>query len=410
MRTLLLLLALFGFACVGHAQTWKTIKPADFQNPVGLYWWGEERSRFEINPNNNWVWMIRSYSNYHLDDTGTYFKVASDVHPNLNSSIYYNSISFKNDTVYMLDHLSGLYRFVDDWEADAALVNGVSSYVDEDTIWIGADNSTNAYKYIPSLSQLISLSYEATDIRAQNGILWYVNDDSYIYRYYSGPIGVAHSSDTSALLGVPRDFKFKPGTDSMFVATNYGISIANADYFVDSITPANTSNMPSASVLEFEFDSNNNIWALFGTDMLNITHLGYLDRSTGQWSMVYDGNNSPIDFSRSLSIELDNLGNVWVSEKGKLHILQVNAPTWLGLNSNERVYFTVYPNPSSGEINILVDKSVEILELEILDVLGRKVASLPFTNSFSLEEPSGIYYLNLIGVDGVLGMEKIVIR
>jgi len=407
MKTTLLILAMFWSLFV-QSQEWRTITAADFENPATLNWWGEETNKFKINPSNDWVWMLRTYGNYHITNNGEYFKILSDMHPILSSSIYYNSISFHDDTTFILDRNSGLYSYVNDWSIEYSFVNGTSMHRENDTIWIGAENATNAFKFVNGGLQ--QLNFSALEIRSKNGVLWYTDGDPYVYRYYSGSIGVGHSSDTSNLLSAPNTFKFKPGTDSLFVATSLGISIANTTYFVDSITPNNTSNMPSASIMEFEFDTNNNIWALFGTDFWNLTHLAFLDRSTGQWSSIYDDSNSPIDFSRPLSLEVDGSDNVWISTYNKLHILEINPPTWLGLEEASVENVVIYPNPTNGEITIQTDMNTEIETIQILDLNGRVVSNHLFATKISIGQESGLYFVQFLSDNRIIGTKKIQIN
>jgi ligand-binding sensor domain-containing protein len=166
--------------------------------------------------------------------------------------------------------------------------------------------------------------------------------------------------------------RFQRFTDSIYVGTTKGLMFAFNYDVLDTITPNNTTNMPSPNVLEIEFDHFDSLWAVFG-DVNDVPFaIAKLEGST--WTNVFDASNSPIDFSNFLGLEIDTLGNLWVADNMALHtLLTPNSPSWLGLNDNELVQnLNVYPNPATDQLTIsssTVNKNNYIL----FDPQGRKV-------------------------------------
>ena len=169
--------------------------------------------------------------------------------------------------------------------------------------------------------------------------------------------------------------------------------------------------MPYPSIIEFEFDSQDNIWAVFGdggTLGFYPQYIGYYDRSVHDWTMIYDQSNCPVDFTKRLDIEIDLDDNLWVCDILDLHVLKLNnTPGWLSLVEESNNAFSVYPNPSSGAIFIETDANVS--DIEIIDVSGRVVKTMNYTPEIVIEE-KGTYILRLLDHGNVVGNQKVVIE
>jgi hypothetical protein len=73
----------------------------------------------------------------------------------------------------------------------------------------------------------------------------------------------------------------------------------------------------------------------------------------------------------------------------------------LGLNEINSPLFSIYPNPSSGLINLKTNNNTE-LEISIFNNLGsllQKENLIADQKTFHLQYPDGIYFLNVKSKD-----------
>jgi len=90
----------------------------------------------------------------------------------------------------------------------------------------------------------------------------------------------------------------------------------------------------------------------------------------------------------------------------------------LSIGSQERpsLELTVYPNPNTGLLNVRIASEVSLKPsaLDVLDMSGRVVASYPWqgaSGTFDVSQlASGIYLLQVVGSDGVLGVKRLVVE
>jgi hypothetical protein len=81
------------------------------------------------------------------------------------------------------------------------------------------------------------------------------------------------------------------------------------------------------------------------------------------------------------------------------------------------VQMKIYPNPANDRVTIQQDtersRSDQIESIRITDLSGRAVASYPWNGdntSYDVSDlASGLYLLQVIGQEGILGMERLVI-
>ena len=131
--------------------------------------------------------------------------------------------------------------------------------------------------------------------------------------------------------------------------------------------------MPARNVLEIEFDQLDRLWAVFGDASNKAFALARFDNGT--WVEKYDASNCPINFATYRGFEIDTLGNIWVVDDYNLHtLLTPNSPIWLStVELKKDVSMNVYPNPSSGKVNISSTENIE--SVAIYDCMGRLVYS-----------------------------------
>jgi hypothetical protein len=169
--------------------------------------------------------------------------------------------------------------------------------------------------------------------------------------------------------------------------------------------------MPSSNVLEIEFDHLDGLWAVFG-DVNDVPFaLAKLEGNT--WTNVFDGSNSPIDFTNFLGVEIDTLGNVWVVDNVQLHTLHTpNSPGWLTTYELEKPssIFSVYPNPSHGTMHLTINPNTTVSTIEITDLSGKLLKSMACTSELELNLGRGQYFICLKDGELTLEVEKIVIE
>jgi hypothetical protein len=397
MRQFTLLFITFSLISGLYSQTWQTINASDFSTIGGfnsIGGGGTIASRwFKLNPYDNSLWMgwndkiqvLRNDGSIELFDYTTY--------PILHQYGNMLAFEFTSTHTYVVDENYGLFRFDGNNWSSVYLTNGGSFiYSDTDTVWMSKLNNTNFIQSYDGFTFPDSQSFRR--VVSKNGNKWISGTDyANTVATYKDGVYRLYSPDTSNLLSWSNhDFKFAKNNDSLYVAGDLGFSIAYGNKFVDTITPGNSLNMPAGEIIEFEFDSQNNIWAVFGNSSFFANTIAYYDQQSETWTQVYNSSNSPIDFTKRLSIEVDTSGNLWVANILALHVLKVNnPPTWLGIVDNEKTSnLSIYPNPSEGMVTLKAAENIQTVE--VLDLFGRLVKSFTDVHSASCD-------LDLSGLD-----------
>ncbi len=84
----------------------------------------------------------------------------------------------------------------------------------------------------------------------------------------------------------------------------------------------------------------------------------------------------------------------------------------IGLNE-ELLEWTIYPNPSTGEV--IIDSDVEIESIQVMDVNGRVVATETLNTAsnqhrLNLEVVSGIYFIQMFTLDGEMHTQSLIVK
>ncbi|GAB5417603.1 MAG: hypothetical protein Crog4KO_25880 [Crocinitomicaceae bacterium] len=403
----------------GQAQNWTTFSKDDFGHPQ-TSWWAPISGikAFRVNNQNGDIWWARFATIYNIDPSGDYTTHSNATDPVLPSSqqnCRMQHVEIFKDEVYCVNENGGdVFRYDGtQWNHFNGPTDAFFLSVDEDSLWV-CQIGENMRKYVDGIPTYYPEGQRR--VQSRKGITWSTGSNASnnggLIRFYEPMTFDYRSADTAdfVLDNYPNDFKFMNNSDTFYLAGNQGFSIAIGAQFIDTLTANNTINQPSGKIVEFEFDSNDNIWALFGTSISASTHLGYLDRTTNEWT-VYDQNNSPINFPYLMSLELDGEDNVYVITPENLHILEVgNVPGWLNTNAPKQIGFEVFPNPSNGSFSISIDPSLKVETIEILDYSGRVIKSLNFEESINVDLDQGSYLIQLKNGDTILASEKHVIN
>lgn len=390
---------------VGFGQNWKTILSSDYHSPNSFVQqaagFEQFNKQFFVNPYDNSIWFGFKSEVHGFDSFGNYVHFNNFNVPTFQQQSLFLDFAATPNYVVALDRYFGIHKFEDgNWSLASNLTEGIDISSDQDTIFV-ARSSAEFLKLSNGISTLGSIS-SLKRIRSKNGNLWGSSStNSFVGLFQNGNL-TFYSPDTCALLDWSNyDMKFSKMSDTIYITGALGISIAINGIFTDSITPANTIGMPSSSVFEIEVDSQNNIWAVFGSAYNQVTHVGYLNRSTGIWTKMYDATNSPINFDYRVSIELDSADNLYVVDTD-LHVLEINTlPHWLGLNEHGNTnQFNLFPNPANTSFTITgISTNIIGEKVTLKDLSGKIVLEFELNEQNQLVDVSqlrkGIYILQI---------------
>ena len=365
MKSLLLMtLSLFWLGLNAQAQTWQSIsKTGTFETTPF--------SSFKINPYTNDIWLIDDTKVSVIENGGSISIFTSAELGTLweNDNLQF---AFTPANIYYNIALYGFHSFTGFSSnlLEPSFENYLNITSDHDTLYVTMKDLGGFKKYYNGITESYTKIF--TEIDAKNAFIYGNNGGSGIYHYtLSSDSFVPLMLDPQYLYCLYNDTKFSRNTDTFYVASVQGISYAYNYDFIDTITPNNTSNMPSANVLEIEFDHLDSLWAVFG-DINDVPFaIAKLEGST--WTNVFNTSNSPIDFANFLGLEIDTLGNLWVADNMALHtLLTTNSPSWLGLSDNDlEQNLIVYPNPSNESFSIQNLNEFDLIK--VVDLQGRVV-------------------------------------
>ena len=404
------------------AQTWTTIYGTNYNTPPHGFLragngWRPGNRLFKVNPYDNSIWIAFDTIAHGFDENGDYFRFGASNEPLFQANQNFSTIldfDFMPTTTFLIDVYNGILAYDGvNWSQLNTTLDVNDICIDGDTAWFGYQGN-NPYLYWDGSVMTAGTFNYAQRLVSRNGVKWKSGS------YESGSIGrlvndvpITYSPDTSILMDNKNyDFKFAKLTDTLYTSGDLGLSLAYNDAFIDSICPSNSTNMPIAPIREFEFDQYDNIWALFGSDYSNHSHIAYYDQATKNWSQIYDNSNSPIDWTQSrLSIEVDSAGNLYVLDAYNLHILKVNNwPQWLETEEIHNENISVFPNPTTGLITVNTPEGIVIELAEIVDLSGRVLQQMAFQENLVVNVASGTYVLRLLNKEKVVYSERLIIK
>jgi len=393
---------------ISFAQSWTSI-------PKSNYFSASPREQFTHSPYSNTLWCVGVNNVATITEGGIFTNYTINELGPLSSNID-QRFAFTSTDIFYIRNGYGLYSFNN--ELSTSLYpnfndfKGISTNLD--TVYIVLNSPNFTKKYINGMVTDFGQLHPV--ILAKDTFYYFSNGTSYVgYNVNGNPGNSVYLSfnDPDFLQGLFHDIKYTRRTDSLFVGGNKGISIAYNYDFIDTLTPNNTTNMPSSRVLEMEFDLDDNLWAVFGDANNDGIALARLDGTN--WSDIYTSANSPIDFSSFIGIEIDTLGTIWVVDENNLHALtNANSPAWLGnLELSKAEELLLSPNPVSDELNIQ-HKNLLHSKIEIIDMKGQIVLEeSPNSSTIIIDVrkwKEGFYIVRFISEDGEAVNAKIQIK
>jgi len=403
-----------------HAQEWTPVLSSPY-TPLGFVkngnGWRPGNFYFGVNPSDGSIWFAWDNYIHGFDAQGNYFKFDDSNVPVFDGNTAVSTIvqiGFTTTGVFAVDRYIGLMRYDgQDWTILSTWDYGNSISTDKDSIWVANDD----FGYVTwkdGFTQEHNNPTQFDRIVSRNGDMWGSPgyDSGTIYRIDGVSLTPFYADSHGYLLDNSNiSFKFSPVTDTLFTAGEKGISLMYGGAFIDTLTVYNTVNMPSGTIREIEIDQSNNIWALFGTDHSNHSSIAYYDFDLNTWTLIYNNQNSPIDWDGRVSIELDSQGNLYALDNTDLHVLKVNNwPQWLNTPELNYEGLTVYPNPSDGDIHVSVGDGTEINRVIIRDVHGRIISDLPLSSTIHLNCESGIYFVHFLRNNEAIEVRKVMIQ
>lgn len=293
---------------------------------------------------------------------------------------------------------------------DAPTYNNILSLYEDPggTVWVGTHNgiakynSTNwtkpsyypditGFKFINAITSQGATYYTATAA----GVTLFDNTHSFIFTSSQLPGDDPYSND------IEID---KQG--NKWIATRGGLLKFDNSSF--TLFNKNNSGLPSDVTTTLYIDSLNRKWVG--------TQYGGLAMYNDTVWRVFDMKNSLITDNYITGITMPDRNNIWISTAMGLDHIQIahqtdTADTTTGIVqhlpiSNE---FSIYPNPSKGTITVSCKRSVQQLEVILLNAQGKKVACRNIQNDDQLDLSSliqGIYVIQVYSGEEFLGTSK----
>ncbi|AEA45560.1 T9SS type A sorting domain-containing protein [Fluviicola taffensis] len=383
MKSLLILFSI-SFVMSVYSQSWHTITKQQLGIVSSTMFGGYAPTGtryFKINPYNNSIWFALNFKAFQLTNDGQFHKYDTSNTSVLQTNSKVFDFAFTPNYTFVMDGTYGLQQFNGTtWNLAIPFSNGINLAYDSDSIWCIRTNQ-NYIKWFGGFNSQGNYAGFRKAI-SKNGAFWGGGETSGVSSLDNNDVHHLYSPDTCKLIDWGNyDFKFCRNTDSMYVSCTGGLSIADGYHFIDSICPANSTNMPSGIIIEFEFDKNDNIWALFGDSFFKSSSIAFLNTTTKVWSNFYNTSNSPIKFNTvRTSIEIDTTGNLWVIDQDKLNVLDLGTtPVWLGLKDfTQDNSIEVIPNPTTEYVQINFSEAQA--QLRIMDLQGKEIESRSIQN------------------------------
>ncbi|MDL2239507.1 T9SS type A sorting domain-containing protein [Bacteroidales bacterium OttesenSCG-928-L14] len=346
-------------------------------------------------------WVNFEYITYEYDDK---YNLLSETYKDWDDEDWLNTFRL----VYTYDNnnnlLSAMYQFWDeDWVNSELFTatyknNRLEHYVYqywEDEQWI--NNGKISFSYDINTLTVVSQFWEdnvwindilTTKVYDDNhNILnelfqfWedeWINDIQFIYTYVEGKLISELKQDWYGQWNDNYKYTYEYSDNNIV-----SIKTERVEYFV----------LENYSLVNISYDDNNN--GIFGDhwrwDRLHGEEFFYM--WGGNVTVYYNNGKSKIDRPGCLKIEVS--------------YTHAAAPGGIDENISETKNISVYPNPTTGEINIS-SKESEIKSVTVFNQLGKQVMQINGTNRINISDLTAGIYILQITTNNCTVMEKIV--
>lgn len=178
----------------------------------------------------------------------------------------------------------------------------------------------------------------------------------------------------------------------------------------------------SITIFGFPVDLTDTLYATIGSSSVDtavtvagMTLISSASNATYQW-LDCDNAMNPIPNETSPSYTAAVAGTFAVEVTQGSCTLVSDCYTVGGLGVNDRAiepFFTVFPNPSSGKVNIQVKDNMNVKSLNIVGIDGRSVSNIPVNSTSGktvlIELPKGVYIAQAVREDGQMTSQRIII-
>jgi hypothetical protein len=100
-------------------------------------------------------------------------------------------------------------------------------------------------------------------------------------------------------------------------------------------------------------------------------------------------------------------------QSGETEDYCVNVTTELSIIENNRHTFVLYPNPSTGQINIVTDLN-ELVSVKIFDAIGKEIFQIAINSNNQIIDLShlsdGLYIVQSKTLNGFIKTDKLILR
>lgn len=178
--------------------------------------------------------------------------------------------------------------------------------------------------------------------------------------------------------------------------------IAMMDLGVDEEAPTDPSNL-AADGATITWDASN--------DNIGVFHYILYDGDTEVASIAAKETDNTYTFT-GLAEGTHTLGVVAIDQSGnESGMSTVDSDIVISVKDNQIDFFSIYPNPSTGIVNIVTNTS-NVATLEVYNMTGKLIMSEDFTKDYLLEMSdanSGLYFIFLKTEEGVQ-VEKLILQ
>jgi len=210
-----------------------------------------------------------------------------------------------------------------------------------------------------------------------------------------------------------------PWNDLSYTATSHVVAFP-AEVFVNSgiqagdVIGAFTPEGICAGRLEIQNTTTNASLAVFADDALTSLKDGFEVSEPFSFKIFRPETDEILDLNIDFNLALPNTG--YFANHGISAVRKLKVET-VGISEKSEINVEVYPNPSQGIFNLILNHWPENLQIQITDLRGSiiKVLTPGTQNAASVYtinlsgNPKGVYFLKLMD-DGVVGMKKVVVQ
>ncbi|MFC1731133.1 T9SS type A sorting domain-containing protein, partial [candidate division KSB1 bacterium] len=186
---------------------------------------------------------------------------------------------------------------------------------------------------------------------------------------------------------------------SVSISGNY--AIVGALYEDEDVSGINTKESAGSAYI-FERDGSG-IW----NQIQKIVASDRSDTNIFGWSVCIDSFNIIVGSPRN---DYDAMSALYLNDAGAVYIFETLSANISEIGTNISSY--IFPNPTSGKINIDMGNTLKEIKATIRNILGQEVLSKQFNETtiinLEINGPPGLYFIEIITTTGISEQFKVV--